>query len=125
MATKKKLQLAGVDIAPKTTLDNIVLDVTATGYTTSIASGGKIKSDYMQAATGSTVAGIVYNNDSSRLTITNGGISVNAYTRDLTSAKTTANKNKVPTVSAVQLYVGSYVSSNTLQYTPISSAIVD
>ena len=125
MATKKKLQLAGVDISPKTTLDNIVLDVTATGYTTSIASGGKIKSDYMQSATGTTVAGIVYNNDSARLTISSGGISVNAYTSDLTSATTTANKNKVPTVSAVQLYVGSYVSSNTLRYIPISSAVVN
>lgn len=124
MATKKKLQLNGVDIVPQTTLDNIVLDVTASGYTTSIASGGKIKSDYMQSATGTT-AGVIFNNDSARLTITSGGISVNAYTADISGATTTADKNKLPTVSAVQLYVGSYVSSNTLQCIPISSYTED
>ena len=119
---KKKLQLAGVDISPKTTLDNIVLDVTATGYTTSIASGGKIKADYVQSANGSSGAGIVYNNDSSRLTITNGGISVNAYGSDLTSA-TEADMEKIPTVAAVKAYVSAYVDSNALHYIPISTAV--
>ena len=111
MATNKKLQLSGTDIFPRAALDNIVLNATnSAGSTTLIASGGKIKPDYLASATGTT-AGVVYNNDTDRLTITNGGISINAYTSNLSSATTAANKKKVPNVSGVQLFVSSYTSN--------------
>ena len=49
MAYKKgKLKdLGGNVLLPKTSLDSIVLDTTVSGSTTSIASGGKIKADYI------------------------------------------------------------------------------
>ena len=56
-------------------------------------------------------AGIV-NNDPDHLTIENGGISVNTYDSNLTSAVSDTDKKKLPTVSAIQMYVGDLASSN-------------
>lgn len=110
MATKKKLQMDGVDIVPQTTLDNIVLDVTATGYTTSIASGGKIKSEYMQSATGTTVAGVVYNNDPAHLTISGGGLSVHILSRSIGSVDDSAGSASLVSAGAIQDYVSGYIN---------------
>jgi len=70
----------------------------------------KIKPEYLTSATGAS-AGVVYNNDTDRLTITSGGISVNAQT-NITGATTTAELSKVPTTSAVKDYVSSYVEEH-------------
>ena len=87
-----------------------VIAKSSASSSTLIASNYKIKPDYLTSATG-TSAGVVYNNDTARLTITNGGISVNAQT-NITGATTTAELSKVPTTSAVKDYVSSYVEEH-------------
>ena len=94
------------NLVPLTTLDTIYANTSS--MTVSIADESlHIKTDYLPSANG-TSAGIVYNNDTTHLTITSGGLSINTYTYDLTSATTTANLRKVPVVSAVKNFVSTY-----------------
>jgi len=94
--------------------------------TSILTSEGKIKAELLDVevpVANGTASGIVYNSDTDRLTITSGGIAINAYTSNLTSATTTANKKKVPTVSAVQAYVSGATTGCVTYTTNTSSSL--
>ena len=110
---------AEVDVSGNTTfriphaaLENIFVGGTTESDGSPLASGSRIKPDYMAKANGTTSSGIIYNNDSDHLTITNGGISIKTYSTDITGATAAADLKKLPTVSAVKEFVSSYVGEN-------------
>lgn len=90
----------------RTSLDAIY---TGVDNETSILSNGKIKAEVLDVEVNvadGTNSGIVYNSDTSRLTITSGGLSINAQT-NIGTASTTEEKAKLPTAGAVQSYISS------------------
>ena len=103
---------SNVELFPRTTLDNIVLNASG-GSATRIESGGKLKPDYMALANSTTSSGIIFNNDSDHLTITSGGLSINTYTTDISGATIAADLKKIPTVSAVKEFVSNYAGTGT------------
>ena len=107
--SKGTIKSGGSIVFPRTSIDNIVKSTDSS--TTYVATNGKIAADYLTSANG-TAVGVVYNNDTDHLTITNGGLSINTYTANLTSATTAANLKKVPVVSAVKNYVSTYTHSS-------------
>ena len=115
----EKGAFAEVDVSGNTTyriphaaLETIYVGGTTASEGSTLASGSRIKPNYMALANGTTSSGIIFNNDSDHLTITSGGISINTYTSDITSATSAADLKKLPTVSAVKTFVSSYVEQN-------------
>lgn len=101
--SKGTIKSGGSIVFPRTSIDNIVKSTDSS--TTYVASNGKISAAYLTSANG-TASGIVYNADTFRLTITNGGLAINAQT-NIGSAYTASDTARVPTTEAVKNFVKS------------------
>lgn len=116
MSNTVQLDLDAVDVYPIVRLSDVVLFVS--GVAVSVASAGKIKSDYLPVASGTTL-GIVKSADTDQITITSGGISI-VTTTDIKGATTAALQKKIATAGAVQSFLSSSITSN---YTDIKNAV--